>query len=207
MIKLLGKKRGMTTLFTEKGGAVPVTILEVGPCPVVQVKTVAKDGYGAVQIGLQDGMKKRSVSKPMAGHIAASGQEALRMLREFKVEDENKYKVGQCLTVADLNPEKIVNVVGTTKGRGFAGVVKRYGFKGGESSHGEEKRHRTGGSLGSSARLTHVWKGKRMCGHMGNVRQTVKNLKIIEMDKDKHLLILKGSVPGYSGCTVEISQK
>lgn len=208
MIKLLGKKMGMTSLYEgKKAASVPATIIELGPCPVVQVKTEERDGYRGVQIGLRDGMKKRLMRKPQSGHIARSGQDALRHLREFRVGPDAKFEAGQVLTVADLDPVRVVDVIGITKGRGFAGGMKRYGFRGEAASHGVEKRHRTNGSLQGGARLTHVWKGKRMAGHMGDVRETVRNLKILEVDKERNLLVLKGSVPGFAGACVEVVQR
>lgn len=205
MIKLIGKKLGMTSIYDSKDNLVPVTLIEIGPCPVTQVKTVEKDGYEAYQIGLADGMKKKNMTKAQAGHIKGSGSEALRTLSEVRTSTEG-IEVGKVFTVKDLNAGAAVRVIGTTKGRGFAGGVKRYGFRGGDASHGEEKHHRTNGSLSSTARLTHVWKGKRMSGHMGHVRQGVKNLKIEKIDEEKNLLVVKGSVPGHSGATVMVVQ-
>ena len=205
MIKLIGKKLGMTTLFDEKGVMIPVTLIELGPCPVTQVKTVENDGYEAYQIGFADKMKKKNLTKAVAGHLAKSGVEPMRTFTEVRGSIDG-VAVGKVITVQDLNPATTVTVVGNTKGRGFAGAVKRYNFRGGPASHGCEKRHRTNGSLGSSARLTHVWKGKRMSGHMGNVAHNIKNLKIQKIDAEKNLLVIKGSIPGYSGATVIVMQ-
>jgi len=138
--------------------------------------------------------------------LAKSGTGAVRFLEEIRVEDASSFELGKSLTVESLDQAVPVTVVGTTKGRGFAGGMKRYGFAGHRASHGEEKHHRTNGSLSSSARLTHVWKGKRMSGHMGNVRHTVKNLDIIKVDVEKNLLVVKGSVPGFSGARVTVVQ-
>lgn len=206
MIKLIGKKLGMTSVYTEAGESVPVTVIELGPCPVTQIKTVERDGYSAVQIAYADGMKEKNLSKPVAGHLAKSGTAPVRFLEEIRVEDASSFELGSALTVEKLDQALPVTVVGTTKGRGFAGGMKRHGFAGHRASHGEEKHHRTNGSLSSSARLTHVWKGKRMSGHMGNVRQTVKNLDIIKVDAEKNLLVVKGSVPGFSGARVTVVQ-
>jgi large subunit ribosomal protein L3 len=205
-MKILGKKLGMTSVYNEKGVYTPVTVIELGPCPITQIKTVEKDGYSAVQIGLADGMKKKNLTKAVEGHLKKSESKPMRTLREERVDDVSGLELGKVLTVADLDATKTVNVIGTTKGRGFAGAVKRYGFSGGPAAHGCEKRHRTNGSLASSARLTHVWKGKRMSGHMGDVRETIKNLKIYKIDAEKNLLIVKGSIPGYSGSTVMVVQ-
>jgi large subunit ribosomal protein L3 len=206
MIKLIGKKLGMTSFFTEEGQSIPVTVIELGPCPVTQIKTVERDGYSAVQIAYADGMKQKNLTKPVAGHLSKSGTSAVRFLEEIRIEDASAFELGASLTVERLDEALPVTVVGTTKGRGFAGGMKRHGFKGHRASHGEEKHHRTNGSLSSSARLTHVWKGKRMSGHMGNVRQTVKNLDIIKVDLEKNLLVVKGSVPGFSGARVTVVQ-
>lgn len=205
MVKLIGKKLGMTSVFNEDGAMIPVTLIELGPCPVTQVKTVEKDGYEAYQIGFADGKKKKGMSKPLAGHIKASGSEALRKLIEVRASTEGM-EPGKVLTVSEFDEKVPVSVIATTKGRGFAGGVKRYGFRGGDASHGEEKHHRTNGSLSSAARLTHVWKGKRMSGHYGNVRQTVKNLEIVKIDEEKNILVVKGSVPGHSGGTLVVVQ-
>ncbi len=207
MIKLLGIKQGMTSIFTEAGKAIPVTVLEVGPCPISQVKTIEKDGYRAVQICFADGKKVKNMSKPEAGHLKAAGVDAARHLQEFRVDQiEEGMAVGKVLTLAEIDAKVPVTVVGTSKGRGFAGGMKRHGFKGHRASHGEEKHHRTNGSLASSARLTHVWKGKRMSGHYGVDRKTIKNLQIIRLDLEKNLLIVRGSVPGFSGSLVEVHQ-
>ncbi|MBF0243640.1 MAG: 50S ribosomal protein L3 [Planctomycetes bacterium] len=207
MIKLIGTKKGMTTIFTGAGRIVPVTVLEVKPCPVVQVKTVERDGYAAVQLGFDDGIRKKNIKKPMAGHLKKSGVEKVRMLKELRLSDGGEsYELGSSLSVKDLNPSRPVNVAGKTKGRGFAGGMKRHGFSGGPASHGTEKRHRTNGSLSSTARLTHVWKGKRMSGHMGNVQMKIRNLDIVSVNEELNQLVVKGSVPGFSGAIVIIEQ-
>jgi large subunit ribosomal protein L3 len=206
MIKLIGKKLGMTTMFDKAGASVPVTLIEVGPCPVTQIKTVDRDGYSAVQIALADGMKGKNLSKPLVGHLKKSETGPVRFLQEFRVDGVADYELGSTLTLEKLDKNLPVTVVGTTKGRGFAGAVKRYGFAGHRASHGEEKHHRTNGSLASSARLTHVWKGKRMSGHMGDVQQSIKGLSIVQIDVEKNLLVVKGSVPGHSGAKVTVVQ-
>jgi large subunit ribosomal protein L3 len=206
MIKLIGKKLGMTSVF-KNGITTPVTVIELGPCPVTQIKTVERDGYSAVQIGFADRMKKKNTTKPMAGHFEKAGVAPVRFLEEIRIDDVTGMDLGASLTVERIDEKLPVDVIGTTKGRGFAGAVKRYGFRGGPASHGCEKRHRTNGSLASSARLTHVWKGKRMSGHMGNVRETIKNLEIVKIDVEKNLLIVKGSIPGFSGAKVTVVQR
>ena len=206
MIKLIGKKLGMTSIF-KNGVSTPVTLIELGPCPVTQIKTVERDGYSAVQIGFADGMKAKNVGKPIAGHLQKAGVTPVRFLEEIRIDDIAGYDLGSMVTVSKLDALLPVDVIGNTKGRGFAGAVKRYNFRGGPASHGCEKRHRTNGSLASSARLTHVWKGKRMSGHMGDVRETIKNLEIIKVDAEKNLLIVKGSIPGFSGAKVTVVQR
>ena len=205
-MKLIGKKLGMTSMFDENGASVPVTLIELGPCPVTQVKTVDRDGYSAVQIAFADGKKERNVSKPLAGHLKKSETGPVRFMEEFRIEEGVEYELGSTLTIEKLDENLPVTVEGTTKGRGFAGGMKRHGFKGHRASHGEEKHHRTNGSLSSSARLTHVWKGKRMAGHMGNVKESIKGLSIVKIDAEKNLLVLKGSIPGHSGAKVTVVQ-
>ena len=153
-----------------------------------------------------DGKKEKNTSKALKGHFAKAGVEVSRYVEELRVDSVEGYEVGQELTVSSLDEKVPVSVVGTTKGRGFAGGMKRYGFAGHRASHGEEKHHRTNGSLSSSARLTHVWKGKRMSGHYGNVRQTVKGLEVVKVDAEKNLLVVKGAVPGHSGAKVTVVQ-
>lgn len=210
-MKLIGKKKGMTSIFvkSKEGNEVytPVTVLEVGPCPVVQIKTTEKDGYNAIQMGFADEMRESKVKKPVAGHLKKAGVSAMRTLAEDRDVDVTQYEVGQVLTAADLEEGRLVDVIGNSKGRGFAGGMKRYGFKGHRASHGEEKHHRTNGSLTSSGRLTHVWKGKRMSGHMGNERKTIRNLKIVRIIPEKNLVLVKGSVPGHADSTLMIVQK
>jgi large subunit ribosomal protein L3 len=206
-MKIIGKKLGMTSVFTEDGESVAVTLIELGPCKVTQLKSAdGPDGYNAVQISFADGKKEKNTSKALKGHFSKAGVEVSRYVEEERVDSIDGYEIGQVVSVADLDEALPVIVVGTSKGRGFAGGMKRHGFAGHRASHGEEKHHRTNGSLSSSARLTHVWKGKRMSGHMGNVRLTVKNLDIIKVDAEKNLLVVKGCVPGHSGAKVTVVQ-
>lgn len=207
MKKLIGKKLGMTSIFTEDGQHTPVTLIELGPCSVTQIKTVESDGYAAVQIAYADGVREKNVTKPVKGHLAKAGVAPSRYMEEIRCEDTTGYELGQVLTIADFDDKLPVDVIGTSKGRGFAGGMKRYGFAGHRASHGEEKHHRTNGSLSSSARLTHVWKGKRMSGHMGNVQETIKNLTIVKVDTEKNIIAVKGSVPGHSDAKVTVVQK
>jgi large subunit ribosomal protein L3 len=206
MLKLLGKKMGMTSVFEADGTVVPVTILEVEPNTITQVKTVERDGYSAVQIAIKDGMKEKNLSKSVKGHLKKTDSAPMRTMVEFRADDVSAFEEGSTIAIDSLNEASPVDVIGTTKGRGFTGGVKRHGFKGHRASHGEEKHHRTNGSISSTARLTHVWKGKRMSGHMGDVRQTVKNLQIVEINAEKNILVIKGSIPGHSGSTVMVVQ-
>lgn len=204
MPALIGKKLGMTQIFGENGEAIPVTVVEAGPCTVVQVKTVERDGYQAVQMGF-DAMPERKVNKPMAGHFKACGTPGYRHLVEFRI-SEGEYEPGQNLA-ADLfeNGTKVA-VTGTTKGRGFQGVVKRHGFGGGPETHGA-KTHDEPGSIGNSAYPGKVWKGKKLPGHMGNARRTTKGLTIVGSDAERNLLWIKGAVPGARGSILYIRKQ
>lgn len=187
---MIGRKIGMTQLYREDGEVV-VTAIEAGPCFVTQVKTEAKDGYSAVQLGF--GETKR-LSSPQRGHLKDVGQ--LRYLREFNVEDVNSIQVGQRIDVDVFKTGDLIDVVGVSKGKGFAGVVKRHHFAGGPKTHGQSDRHRAPGSIGATTSPGRVLKGTRMAGRMGNRRATVRNLKVINVDLARHLLLVKGAVPG-----------
>jgi large subunit ribosomal protein L3 len=189
---LIGKKLGMTQIFDETGLAHPVTVLEVGPCVVTQVKTPEHDGYGAVQLGF--GLDKR-LNRPERGHRAASSFMS-RTLREVKADDVTEFAVGQVITADAFAAGELVDVIGTSKGRGFQGGVKRHGFRGGPKTHGQSDRLRAPGSIGSSATPGRVFKGMRMAGRMGNDRVTVQNLKVLRVDTERNLLLVEGSVPG-----------
>lgn len=201
-IGLIGRKVGMTQVFSEKGLVIPVTVLEAGPCPVVQVKTKSTDGYDAAQLGFQE-VPERKLSKPERGHLSKHGAKSLRLLREFRLEAEGALTNGQVLTVEQFEIGSHVDIVGTSKGRGFQGVVKRHGFTGGRETHGS-KTNDLPGSIGSSAWPSHVWKGKRLPGQLGNKRQTSQNLEVVRIDVDRNLLLVKGSVPGGSNTLVTI---
>ena len=191
---LLGKKLGMTGFFTSEGRFFPVTVIEAGPCVVTQIKTRATDGYNALQLGF--GQKKKSrVSKPLQGHFKKSGDQSFRHLKEFFVENPEEYNLGQEITVEMFNVGDRVDVVGTTKGRGFAGVIKRYGFHRGPVTHGSRNVRRPG-SIGCSAWPAKVIKGKKMPGHYGNDRKTVRNLEIIDIRAEDNVILVKGAVPG-----------
>jgi large subunit ribosomal protein L3 len=200
----------MTQVFDEAGQVVPVTIIEAGPCFVTQVKTTDTDGYNAVQVGFEETKEKR-LTGGQKGHLGLlksnkkkAGIPALRYLREFRTKDAGDYQVGQSLTVEQFAEGDRVDVVGKTKGRGYAGVVKRHGFAGGIKTHGQSDRHRAPGSIGSTSSVGRVFKGKRMAGRMGNDRFTAQNLTIVRIDADKNLIAVKGAVPGVKGGLVQI---
>ncbi len=189
---LLGYKLGMTRIFREDGTVVPVTVIQAGPCWVVQVRTPERDGYSAVQLGFDT---KKRVNKPMRGHLKGLGN--LRHLREFKILDgADQVTVGQKVDVTIFKPGDLVDVTGTSKGRGFAGVVKRHGFAGGPKTHGQSDRWRAPGSIGANTDPGRVIKGLRMAGHMGHERVTVQNLEVVRVDPERNLLFVKGAVPG-----------
>ncbi len=206
VIGILGKKVGMTQLFDTKGDVRPATVLKAGPCVVTQRKTAAKDGYEAVQIGLVEFVKESRLNKPMKGHFAKHNLPPMKFLREVGIEipdgakaaeDGDSTKVGDRVLVDLFEGEKFVDVTGTSKGRGFAGVVKRHHFGGGPKSHGS--MFQITGSIGSSAFPSRVFKGMRMSGHMGHDKVTVRNLRVLGVDKDENLLVLEGAVPGPNG--------
>ncbi len=190
-IGLLGEKLGMTQVFQEDGTAQAVTVLEAGPCMVTQVKTMAKDGYEAVQLSFGE---KRRLNKAEEGHLRGIG--SFRYLRELPPADLSYVQVGQTVDVSIFQPGDVINVTGTTKGRGFAGGIKRHGFSGGPKTHGQSDRHRAPGSIGAGTTPGRVLKGKRMAGHMGAVRVTAQNVEVVQVDVERNLLLIKGSVPG-----------
>lgn len=206
---LLGKKIGMTRVYTDGGVSVPVTVIECGPCVVTQVKTADKDGYTAVQIGYEE-VKPRNTTIPLMGHDHKAGTGPKRHHREFRVDakDVENYTPGKTLTLKDLDGTLFVDVIGTSKGKGFAGVMKRYHFKGMFASHGTERKHRSPGSIGSLCSNRGygggLKKGKRMSGHMGDERVTCRSLDVVRMDADKNLLLVKGAVPGGKNGLVEV---
>ena len=200
---ILGRKIGMTQVWDEDDNVVPVTVIQAGPCTVSQVKTKATDGYDAVQIGFGD-ITAKHVNKPMAGHFAAHGVEPMRYLREVRVENGEEHHTGDVVTVADFADVKSVDVIGTSKGKGFAGVMKRHGFKGVSASHGAYRNHRKPGSIGQCAYPARVRKGLHMYGHMGDERVTVKNLKLVRVDAEQNLMLIKGAVPGGKNALVQV---
>ena len=201
---ILGKKIGMTQLFRADGVVVPVTLLKAGPCFVVQRKTPATDGYDAIQLALNEFVKAKRINKPETGHLKKAGVEGAKFLREFRLTGgEGDMKAGDKVLVSDFHPNEKVDVIGTSKGRGFAGVVKRHHFRGGEGSHGS-MHHRAPGSIGASSFPSRVIPGMRMGGHMGDEQVTVRNLEIIEVDTEDNVLVVKGAVPGPNGGYVTI---
>jgi large subunit ribosomal protein L3 len=188
----LGRKLGMTQIFDETGEVHPVTVVEAGPCVVTQIRTPEKDGYSAVQLGF--GLDKR-LNKPEQGHRRASGFMS-RTLREVKADDLGEFEVGQVINADTFAVGELVDVTGTSKGKGFQGVVKRHGFRGGPKTHGQSDRLRAPGSIGSSATPGRVFKGLKMAGHMGHERVTIQNLKVLRVDTERNLLMIEGSVPG-----------
>jgi large subunit ribosomal protein L3 len=196
---ILGKKIGMTQIFRPDGQVVPVTLLKTGPCMVVQRKTPATDGYDAVQLGLLEFVKPARINKPSTGHLKKAGVEGAKFIREFKLNGGNgDLKAGDKVLVDQFKPKDMVDVVGISKGRGFAGVVKRHHFRGGEGSHGS-MFHRAPGSIGASSFPSRVVPGMRMGGHMGHAQVTVRNLEVIDVDTEDNVLAVKGAVPGPNG--------
>jgi large subunit ribosomal protein L3 len=208
---ILGVKIGMTQLFNGDGVAVPVTIIQAGPCYVTQVKTVESDGYDAVQVGFQQ-TKLQRVKKPQRGHLGllkpnkkhptrkqGNDMVPLRYFREFRTRSAGDYSVGQALTVEQFAPGDRIDATGKTKGRGFSGVVKRHGFGGGPKTHGQSDRWRAPGSIGATSGNARVFKGKKMPGRYGNDRHTVQNLEVVRIDAEKNLIAVKGAVPGAKG--------
>ena len=199
---ILGRKIGMTQVWDEDDNVVPVTVIQAGPCTVSQVKTEATDGYNAVQIGFGD-IKSKHVNKPMAGHFAKAGVEPVRFLREVRVASAEEHKVGDVVTVADFENVAKVDVIGTSKGKGFQGRIKRWNQHRGPMSHGSHiQRHP--GSIGQCAYPARVLKGVKMAGHMGNARVTVKNLSVVRIDAEQNLMLVKGAVPGGKNGLVAI---
>jgi large subunit ribosomal protein L3 len=214
MAVLLGKKVGMTQVYNEQGKLVPVSVIQAGPCVVMQVKNTDTDGYNAIQLGF-DEVKPIRRKKPQIGHAGKANTDPKRFIKEMRLPDdvEQQYEPGESVTVSVFSEDKYVDVVGTSKGKGFAGVMKRHGFGGFPASHGTERKHRAPGSISSFASDAGHGpgpkKGKKMAGHMGNCRVTTKNHDLVAIDKEKNLLIVKGSVPGPAGgyCIIRSAKK
>lgn len=192
---IIGRKVGMTQIFEDSGKAIPVTVIQAGPCPIVQLKTQEKDGYQAVQLGFGE-QKESRTNKPKRGHFAKAGVDSTFVLREFRVQSLDDVSVGGIVDASVFADGELVDVTGTSKGRGFAGVVKRWKFAGGKKTHGGEQDLRRPGSIGASATPSRVFKGKRMAGRYGAKRHTIQNLSVIQADPERNLLVVKGAVPG-----------
>ena len=205
MIGLLGRKVGMTQFFDERGEAIPVTIIEAGPCTVTELRSTQRDGYTAVQLGFGTNKESR-FTRPVLGQFKKRNLPPLRHLREFRVESIEGLEVGQSLDVSIFEKGRYVDVQGVTKGRGFAGVVKRYGFIAGHASHGPTAGKQPG-SIGASAYPSRVVKGKRLPGHMGNVNLTIKNLEVVAVDPEQNMLMVRGAVPGPSNGLVVVKKR
>jgi large subunit ribosomal protein L3 len=199
---LIGKKVGQTTIFEDSGKATHVTVLEIGPCVVIQKKTQEKEGYNALQLGFSEKNEKHT-TKALQGHFKKSGATPKRILKEVSVEDAGLFQVGQTLTVENMKDVTWVDVTGVTKGKGFQGVVRRHGFRGGRNSHGS-MFHRAPGGIGASSDPSRVYPGTRMPGHMGTDQNTILNLKVVKIDADNNLLFVRGAVPGADGGIVTV---
>ena len=200
---IVGKKLGMTQLFDANGNVVPVTVIEAGPCAVSQKKTVENDGYEAIQVGFGD-LKAAKVNKPMKGHFAKGDVAPKKVLREFRMDDCSAYNVGDIIKADIFADGDKVDVRGTSKGKGYAGVIKRWNFARLKESHGTGPVHRHGGSLGASSTPSRVMKGKKMAGHLGNERVTVQNLEIVKIDAENNIIAVKGAIPGPKGAVVVV---
>jgi large subunit ribosomal protein L3 len=203
---IIGKKVGMTQVYAENGRAYPVTVIEAGPCVIVQRKSKDKDGYSAVQLGLVEARKAKSVTKPMKGHFDKAGLPPCRVLREFRVEDGAEVKVGDKVSVELFAPGDTLTVSGISRGKGFQGVIKRHNFRGGAATHGS-MFHRAPGSIGPSAFPSRVYPGTRSSGRMGGKQTTMKNLMVVRVDTENHLIYLRGAVPGARNTVVKIVKK
>ena len=200
---ILGKKLGMTQIFTEEGIVVPVTVVEAGPNVVTQVKTVEKDGYNAIQVGFEDA-KEKSLNKPQKGHLAAANV-LKKHLKEFRVDAVEEFTVGQEIKADLFAAGEKIDVTGTSKGKGFQGPIKRHGQSRGPESHGS-RNHRRPGSMGACSFPGRVFKNKKLAGHMGSVKVTVQNLEVVRVDADKNLILVKGAIPGPKGSMVTIKE-
>ena len=201
-VGLLGNKIGMTQIFDDSGNIIPVTILKVGPCVVTQVKTTAKDGYDSIQIGYGD-VSSKSLTQPELGHLQKSNIQPLKYLKEFRVSSEDEFQIGQILKVDSLSPGQLVNIRGKSIGKGFAGLQKRHNFTRGPMTHGS-KNHRAPGSIGMGTTPGRVLPGKKMAGQLGNKITTIQKLKVIQVNLEENILVIKGSVPGKPGNLLSI---
>ena len=205
-IGILGRKLGMTRIFASDGTAVACTVIQAGPCPVIQVKDEAKDGYNAVQLGF-DAAKEQRLTKPQKGHLAKAGKGFFKTLREFRLDKPAEVGVGDDVTVSIFNAGEFVKVTGQSIGKGFAGVMKRWNFAGASNTHGTEKTHRSGGSIGQHTFPGKVWKNVKMAGHMGAERVTTENLMILEVRPEDNVILIKGPVPGARNSLVMVRKQ
>jgi large subunit ribosomal protein L3 len=201
-VGLLGNKIGMTQIFDDSGNIIPVTILKVGPCVVTQIKTEARDGYNSIQVGYSN-VSSKSLTQPELGHLQKSNIQPLKYLKEFRVDNDDEFEVGQILKVDLLSPGQLVNVKGKSIGKGFSGLQKRYNFTRGPMTHGS-KNHRAPGSIGMGTTPGRVLPGKKMPGQLGNKVTTVKKLKVIQLNLEENILVIRGSVPGKPGNLLSI---
>ncbi|MGE4299762.1 MAG: 50S ribosomal protein L3 [Desulfovibrionaceae bacterium] len=203
---ILGRKLGMIRIFNSDGSATPCTVVAAGPCPVIQIKDETKDGYNAIQIGFGV-IAERKVNKPEAGHLAKANKGSFRHLREIRLDSVDGYEVGQDITVTEFAPGDVVKVTGTSKGKGFQGVMKRWNFHGMPASHGHEKIHRSPGSVGNATHPGKVFKGKKMAGHMGARRVTSIGLEVVAVRPDDNILLIRGAIPGPTNGLVMIRKQ
>lgn len=201
---ILGEKVGMTRIFAKNGESIPVTVIIAGPCQVIQKKTIEKDGYNAIQLGFKE-IKDKKVSKPIAGHLNKFKVSSIKHIREFKVNDTNKYSSGTEVKVDIFKEGDKVNIIGISKGKGFAGAIKRHNFSGGPKTHGQKEYFRSVGSIGATD-AARVFKGQKLPGHMGTDRVTVKNIEVVKINLERNLILVRGSVPGAKGAVLVINK-
>src|SRR5665648_495100 len=201
---ILGEKIGTTRMFAKNGESVPVTVILAGPCQVIQKKNIEKDGYNAVQLGFKE-VKEKKVSKPIAGHLNKYKVKPIKYIREFKVEDSSKYSSGTEIKVDIFKEGEKVDIIGISKGKGFAGAIKRHNFSGGPKTHGQKEYFRSVGSIGATD-AARVFKGTKLPGHMGTDRVTVKNIEVVKINLERNLILVKGSVPGAKGAMLVINK-
>jgi large subunit ribosomal protein L3 len=202
-VGILGKKLGMTQIFDDAGNAIPVTVIQAGPCVVTQIKTSETDGYTAVQLGF-DEVAEKALTKPELGHLARSGSAPLRHLKEYRVDATGDYELGQAITATRFEAGQLVDITGKSIGRGFAGYQKRHNFRRGPMSHGS-KNHRLPGSTGAGTTPGRIYPGKRMAGRLGNTKVTIRKLEVVKVDGERNLLLVKGSVPGKPGGLLSVA--
>jgi len=201
---ILGEKVGMTRIFAKNGESIPVTVILAGPCQIIQKKTIEKDGYNAVQLGFRE-VKEKKISKPIIGHLNKYKVSSIKHIREFKIDDSNKYSSGAEVKVDIFKEGDKVDIVGISKGKGFAGAIKRHNFSGGPKTHGQKEYFRSVGSIGATD-AARVFKGQKLPGHMGTDRVTVKNVEVVKINLERNLILIRGSVPGGKGAVLVINK-